>query len=60
MRIRHEGGIHWWLRGPCGEDVDLTSEQFLTPVPYKEGTGCGFLTSSPSKRAQRILDALKQ
>lgn len=60
MRITHEGGTHWWLRGPGNKDVDLTKEQFLTPVPYENGVGTGFLTAQPSKRAQVILDALKK
>jgi len=60
VRLRHEGSMHWWLRGPEGQIVDLTAEQFLTPVPYEQGVGGGFLTKQPDRRAQMVLDALPQ
>lgn len=54
--IRHEGGVHWYLkRASDGRIFDLTWRQFSTPVPYAEGRGCGFLTRKPSKRCQILL-----
>ncbi len=54
MVITHEGGTHWFLRGPNGP-VDPTADQFDTPVPYHLARGCGFLTRQPSKRAAEII-----
>lgn len=56
MSIQHEGGPHWWIRDASGRDIDLTAEQFTTPVPYAQGVGKGFLTTVPSKRAQVVMD----
>ncbi len=55
MNISHEGAPHWWLRLASGEMVDVTAEQFSTPVPYAQGRGRGFLTSHPSQRAAELL-----
>ena len=55
MSIQHEGGPHWWIRTAAGEDIDPTTEQFGTPVPYAEGVGRGFLTRAPSKRAAILI-----
>lgn len=55
MHQQHEGGPHWWLRGPSGEVVDPTVEQCDTPVPYELGRAKGFLTREPSKRAQIVI-----
>jgi len=59
MTARHEGESHWWLRGPRGEIIDLTAEQFAVPVPYGVGRGCGFLTGTPSRRAQIIIERVR-
>lgn len=58
MHQKHEGGPHWWLRGPSGEVVDPTAEQCDTPVPYGLGRGKGFLTQKPSRRAQIVMARL--
>jgi hypothetical protein len=50
--MRHEGEPHWWLVDADGDVLDLTAEQFSTPVPYERGVGIGFLTREPSKRAR--------
>lgn len=55
---------HWWLENrQTGEVVDLTAEQFGDDVDmdevYARGTHTGFLTSEPSERAQRVLDAVR-
>jgi hypothetical protein len=59
MCIQHEGGPHWWLRGPSGEVVDPTAAQFSSPVPYERGVGKGFLTREPSARARVVLERMK-
>lgn len=53
--VRHEGGPHWYLKHQDGTVIDPTCDQFVTPVPYEEGRGCGFLTKQPSKRAQELM-----
>lgn len=58
MGMEHEGSQHWWLENKDGQVVDLTAEQFKTPVPYHKGKGRGFLTKDPSKRAQTIIQRL--
>lgn len=59
MQVYHEGGSHWFLRGPEGEIIDPTHGQFETPVPYADARGRGFLTAAPSKRARTIMDRVK-
>jgi hypothetical protein len=54
--IRHEGKAHWFLLDSSGRVVDATAGQFGTPVPYADGIGKGFLTSSPSRRAQTVIN----
>lgn len=56
---------HWYLRNrDSGEVADLTYDQFVTythgdvEIPYDEGTATGFMTDDPSKRAQRVIDAV--
>lgn len=59
MNVKHEGDSHWFLRGPQGETVDPTHDQFSTPVPYHKAVGRGFLTREPSKRAKTIMDRVQ-
>lgn len=56
--IRHEGGTHWYLKHDGGEILDITAEQFRTPVPYDRGRNIGFLTLAPSLRAREIIRRL--
>lgn len=58
--VRHEGGVHWYLRQDDGLVVDLTAEQFTDTPPYSKGRGRGFLTKKPSKRAQEILVRMEE
>lgn len=53
--VRHEGGVHWFLRDDVGNVLDPTAEQFAKPVPYHKGRGRGFLTRRPSNRARTLL-----
>lgn len=49
-------GTHWFLKD--GDTViDLTAEQ-TDGIPYERAQKRGFLTREPSKRAQKVLDAL--
>lgn len=54
MNCKWEGVSHWWI-DDNGEVVDITAEQFITPVDYSLGKGRGFLTKEPSKRAQEVI-----
>jgi hypothetical protein len=56
MFVRHEGEPHWFLRGPKGQMVDITSSQFRTPVPYETAKAKGFLTLEPSARARAVIE----
>lgn len=60
VRLQHEGASHWWLRDRAGQLVDLTAEQFETPVPYESGRGGGFLTGTPSRRATIVIERVRQ
>lgn len=62
MNIKHEAVSHWWICLEDGTDIDLTAEQFETPVAYHKGTGQGFPTPKqgldyqpPSKRAKILM-----
>lgn len=55
MFIRHEAEPHWFLRADDGEVMDITAAQFVTPVPYEQARGKGFLTREPSRRAAEVL-----
>lgn len=58
VTVAHEGTIHWWIRTADGQDIDLTADQFTTPVPYEQGRCRGFLTKEPSARAREVLHRL--
>ena len=49
---------HWWLvHKKTNKIADPTREQYLPDVPpYHLGKGSGFLTNTPSKRAQIVMD----
>ncbi len=55
VRLRMpDGVVHWWLRGPNGEVIDPTHDQYAD-VPYDQGRPGGFLTRGPSKRAVELM-----
>lgn len=59
---KSELGTHWWLKDSDGNILDPTSEQFYYKnevPPYKNGKGTGFLTKKPSKRAQIIIERMR-
>ena len=56
--VRHEGAVHWFLRGPHGV-VDATADQFSRPPTYAAASGRGFLTREPSRRARILLDRIQ-
>ena len=59
MRMRVGNIQHWWVRGSNGIDYDPTAYQFNCTPAYENGTGCGFLTKEPSKRARIIMERVK-
>lgn len=59
VNIKRESVSHWWIEHG-DEIVDLTAEQFSTPVLYWYGRRRGFLTKKPSKRAQIVINRVKE
>jgi hypothetical protein len=58
MVVRHEGVSHWFLKS--GIDVlDITADQFRTPVPYEQARRCPFLTKNPSKRTMTLINKIE-
>lgn len=54
------GGTHWWLRQDrTGRILDPTADQFPS-YDYGTGTGKGFLTAEPSKRARVLIDRVRK
>lgn len=53
--VRHLGCPHWFLKHRDGTLLDLTAEQFQSPVDYERAVGKGFLTKKPSKRARILM-----
>jgi hypothetical protein len=57
--IRMKAFNHWFLKNDKNNIVDLTVEQFNYTPDYSKGIGCGFLTKKPSKRAQKLINAVR-
>ena len=49
---------HWFIRDPHGNVIDLTSDQFDTPIDYETGKPRHFLTKYLSKRARILAELL--
>ena len=58
--IKHLGCPHWFLKHRSGFILDLTKNQFQSPVPYYKARGKGFLTKLPSKRAKMLLKRIDE
>lgn len=58
MRMRVNGGSHWFLRHRSGLILDATVAQFGRRIDYSTAVGCGFLTKRPSKRARAMMEKL--
>jgi hypothetical protein len=54
--IKHENSTHWFLKNNTDQIIDLTSQQFDTPVPYQQAKRGAFLTKEPSKRSKILID----
>ena len=53
-QIKHENSSHWFLKK--GDNIiDITKNQFKTPVPYNLATRRTFLTKFPSKRTAVLM-----
>lgn len=57
--IRHLGCPHWFLKHETGFILDLTYNQFQSPIDYSKARGSGFLTKKPSKRTRTLLDRIR-
>jgi hypothetical protein len=55
MHMTHLGASHWFLKHESGYILDLTYNQFKSPLDYSKARGTGFLTKVPSKRAKKLL-----
>jgi len=49
-------GMHWWLEDETGAVLDPTMDQLPEGYNYHAGRGRGFLTKTPSKRAQTLIE----
>ena len=58
--IRHLGCPHWFLKHSSGMILDLTYNQFKSPVDYTKARGTGFLTKTPSKRTKKLMIRIKE
>lgn len=59
----YEEGTHWWLVDIEGKIIDPTECQYTAygdKPPYHLGRCCGFLTTQPSKRAQVVINRVKE
>lgn len=58
MRL-DSGGTHWFLKDSKNNIIDLTVKQFDSLPNYKNSKPIGFLTKKPSKRAQILIERVK-
>ena len=54
--IKHENSTHWFLKNNNNKIIDITKDQFKTPVPYQNAKRGFFLTKTPSKRSLKLID----
>ena len=54
--IKHENSTHWFLKNNNNQIIDITKDQFKTPVPYQNAKRGFFLTKTPSKRSLKLID----
>lgn len=60
MHMNHLGASHWFLKHESGAILDLTRDQFNSPLDYSKARGAAFLTRQPSKRAKKLLIRIKE
>lgn len=53
-----KNATHWFIKQPNGKIIDLTSDQFDTPVDYEKGKAQAFLTKKISKRGAMLANLL--
>lgn len=53
--IKHLGCAHWFLKHKSGFILDLTYNQFKSPIDYSKARGTGFLTKLPSRRTKVLI-----
>lgn len=58
--IKYLGCPHWFLKHDSGAILDLTSEQFNSPINYNLAVGKGFLTKNPSKRTLKLIRKIEE
>lgn len=58
--MRVDDDTHWFLKDRKGKILDPTAAQFPDGVDYSKGRPCGFLTKKPSRRAQYLIDKVRE
>lgn len=51
---------HWYITTPDGRIIDPTADQYPHGPPYELGRNCGALTKKPSKRARKLMSAVRK
>lgn len=57
--IKHENSTHWFLKDNSDNIIDITKDQFKTPVPYEKAKRGFFLTKTPSKRSLKLINKIE-
>lgn len=60
VSMKISGLSHWFLIDSKGVVLDVTHDQFEETIDYSLGTGRGFMTKGPSKRAKIIIERVKK
>lgn len=60
MHMKHLGASHWFLLHESGKVLDVTADQFQSPLDYSKARGTGFLTKEPSKRAKKLMIRIRE
>lgn len=58
--VRHLKQPHWFLKHESGFILDLTWNQFKSPIDYSKSRGKGFLTKEPSKRTKKLIKRIAE
>ena len=57
---RFPQGTHWYITTSDGRIIDPTADQYPHGPPYELGRNCGALTKQPSKRAAKLISAVRK
>ena len=60
--VDNQDVAHWWLEDTQGTRLDPTADQYYDTgrvPPYKKGRRASFLTKTPSKRAEKLIERIE-